>query len=200
MKRYISFLIAALIGGAVMMLQPVPASAQDEGDYADTGGDYGADGYGPRDNGDSKYDRPYLAYSYTPKYKPRHDDYQDAGYKPPYSAYANGHGNGHGNGYGNGSGSGYDSAYAAGYGNGHGYANGYGYKKRYPKWRKTCVYGPLREKKICDYEPRQCWKERECYYIYGKKYCRYYTKCSGGGRVCSWIKKPYYGHGCNRDY
>src|SRR5262245_35749890 len=133
MKRYISFLIAALIGGAVMMLQPVPASAQDEGDYAEFG-EGGAEDFGPRDNGDSRYERPYLAYSYSPKHRPRHDDYRDAGYKPPY---ANGNGDDHGNGYGNGNG--YASAYAV---NG----NGYGYKKRYPKWRKTCVYGPLREK------------------------------------------------------
>lgn len=184
MKRYISFFIAALIGGAVMMLQPVPASAQDEGDYSDLGGDYGAEDFGPRDNGDSKYDRPYLAYSFSTKHKPRHDDYQDAGYKPPYSAYGHGRHDGYGNGYA--------SAYVSGH--------GHGYKKRRPKWRKTCVYGPLREKKVCDYEPRQCWKERECYYIYGKKYCRYYTKCSGGGKTCYWKKKPHYGQGCYRDY
>jgi hypothetical protein len=190
MKRYISFFIAALIGGAVMMLQPVPASAQDEGDYADVGADYGADGYGPKEGGEGKYDRPYLAYSYARKHKSGYDDYSEAGYKPPYSAYSNGVG--HDDGYGKGNG--YASAYAAGYG------HGYGYKKQYPRWRKTCVYGPLREKKICDYEPRQCWKERECYYIYGKKYCRYYTKCTGGDRRCYWIKKPYYGGGCYRDY
>jgi hypothetical protein len=186
MRRGIAFFMAALIGGVVLMLQPVPASAQGEGYYADLGGDYGAEDYGPRDNGPrdnghSKYERPYLAYSYSPKYKPGHDDYRDADYKEadykrPYSAYA------------------------SGYGHGNGYGHGHGYKKRYPKWRKTCVYGPLREKKVCDYEPRQCWKERECYYVYGKKYCRYYTKCSGGGKSCYWIKKPYYGHGCNRDY
>jgi hypothetical protein len=77
------------------------------------------------------------------------------------------------------------------------YANAYGYapryRKPYPRWRKTCVYGPLREKKVCDYEPRHCWKERECYYVYGKKYCRYYTKCRGGEKRCYWIKKPHYG-------
>jgi hypothetical protein len=73
------------------------------------------------------------------------------------------------------------------------YSHGPRYRKPYPRWRKTCVYGPLREKKICDYEPRHCWKERECYYVHGKKYCRYYTKCRGGERRCYWVKKPYHG-------
>jgi hypothetical protein len=66
-------------------------------------------------------------------------------------------------------------------------------KSYYPRSRKACIYGPLREKKVCDYEPRHCWKERECYYIYGKKYCRYYTKCRGGEKRCYWTKKRSYG-------
>jgi hypothetical protein len=73
------------------------------------------------------------------------------------------------------------------------YSHGHRYHKRHPRWRKTCVYGPLREKKVCDYEPRHCWKERECYYVYGKKYCRYYSKCKGGHKRCYWVKKRYHG-------
>ncbi len=73
------------------------------------------------------------------------------------------------------------------------YTYGYGHKKRKPHWRKTCVYGPLREKKVCDYVPRVCSKERECYLVHGKKYCRYYTKCKGGDKHCYWIKKRHYG-------
>lgn len=61
----------------------------------------------------------------------------------------------------------------------------YGYARKYPRWRPACVLGPLREKKVCDWEP-YCWKERECYIIYGRKYCRYYKKCNGGERRCYW--------------
>ena len=160
MRYLFSLFIAALIGSAMIMLQALPAKAQDEGDYAGLNDEYYADSYREGDPNYSKYDRPALAYSYYPKPRPYYegkDGYND--YKPPYYVYA----------------------------------HGYGYRKAYPRWRKTCVYGPLREKKVCDYEPRHCWKERECYYVYGKKYCRYYTKCRGGERRCYWIKKPYYG-------
>jgi hypothetical protein len=166
MKRYIALFIAALIGSAMMLLYAAPASAQDEGDYADLSDEYYADTYKPKEEPYGKYDRPYLAHSYYPKHKPYYPDEKGYdGYKPYY-------------------------AYASGY-----------YKPRYPKWRKTCVYGPLREKKVCDYEPRYCWKERECYVVYGKKYCRYDTRCRGGERRCYWVKKPYYGgHSCEGPY
>jgi hypothetical protein len=169
MRRYIPVLIAALLASAMVVLLAPPTYAQDEGDYAGINDDYYADVPDPRDRGEARYERPYVAYTFSPRIAPdyrdekRYDekrDYDDGkiGYKPPYAAYA------------------------------------YGYQKpRKPHWRKTCVYGPLREKKVCDWEPRVCWKERECYYIYGKKYCRYYTKCKGGERRCTWIRKPYYG-------
>ena len=167
MRYSLPLFIAALIGSAMMMLLALPANAQDEGDYADLTNEYYADAHAPRDRDYSKYDRPYLAYSYAPKrpYYEGKGEYND--YKPPY--YANAH--------------------------------GYGYRKAYPRWRKTCVYGPLREKKVCDYEPRYCSKERECYYVYGKKYCRYYTKCRGGERRCYWVKQPHYdGPSCGERY
>ena len=71
----------------------------------------------------------------------------------------------------------------------------YAYGPRYhkPRHRKACVFGPIREKKVCDYEPRHCWKERECYFINGKRYCRHYTKCKGGDKRCYWVKKRGYG-------
>lgn len=59
---------------------------------------------------------------------------------------------------------------------------------------KTCAYGPFHEKRVCHYTPQHCWKARECYYIYDRKYCRYYTKCNGGGKRCHWTKKHYGGH------
>jgi hypothetical protein len=154
MRQLYSLFIAALIGCAVIMLQALPANAQDEGDYAGLNDEYYADAYKEGDPNYSQYDRPYLAYTYAAK-RPHYDD------KPPYYAQAHGH--------------------------------QYHYRKPQPRWRKTCVYGPLREKKVCDHEPRRCWKERECYYVRGKKYCRYYTKCAGGERRCYWRQKSYYG-------
>jgi hypothetical protein len=160
MRVLFSLFIAALIGCAMIMLQALPVHAQDEGDYAGLSEEYYPDSYREGDPNTSKYDRPYLAYSYSPN-RPDYDSRAGySGYKPPY--------------------------YAA-------YGYGQRYHKPYPRWRKTCVYGPLREKKVCDYEPRHCWKERECYYVYGKKYCRYYSKCRGGERRCYWIKNPNYG-------
>jgi len=157
----------------MMILLALPSYAQYEDDYANHGGDYYADSYGP-EKGD--HERPYLAYSFTPKYKVddavEHAGHRGYGhsYGPPYGSYAYSHGYPH-------------------------------HKRRYPRWRKTCVFGPLREKKVCDYEPPRCWKERECYIVYGKKYCRHFTKCAGGERRCYWVKKPHYGgHSCGVPY
>jgi hypothetical protein len=168
MRRCIHLFIGALSVCAMMMLLALPSYAQGEGDYADVGEGAYAEDYAPRDRGPS-YERPYVAYSFAPKHKPYYDDgkadYRGARYD-------------------------YEGGYKPGYG-----AYSYYPKKRYhyPRSRKACVYGPLREKKVCDYEPRHCWKERECYYIYGKKYCRYFTKCKGGERRCYWTKKRWYG-------
>jgi hypothetical protein len=157
MRYSFSFFIAALMGTAMIMLIALPAHAQGNGDYGDLTDEYYADAGRNRDY--SGYDRPYVAYSYSPQRPYREDRGEYGGYRPPY------------------------------------YANAYGYRHRraYPHWSKTCVYGPLREKRVCDYEPRYCSKERECYYVYGKKYCRYYTKCRGGERRCYWIRRPNYG-------
>jgi hypothetical protein len=75
----------------------------------------------------------------------------------------------------------------------------YGHQKRqygydYPRSRKACIYGPIRQKRVCDYEPKYCWKERECYRIYGKNYCRTYNKCRGGGKRCYWVNRHAGGH------
>ncbi len=164
MRRCIHLLVAALSMAAMMILLALPSYAQDGGDYADIGDGYYGDDYGSRDRG-SKYERPYLAYSYAPKRKSHYGD------KGDYN------------------GNGYDNGYKPAYGS---YAY-YHKRSHYPRHRKACIYGPVREKKVCDYEPRYCWKERECYYIYGKRYCRYYTKCRGGERRCYWTKKHWYG-------
>ncbi len=74
-----------------------------------------------------------------------------------------------------------------GYDSDHGYnAGGYDpYYRRYPGWR--CAYGPIYQRRVCDWSRRYCWKERECYYIDGRKYCRYYTRCDGARRHCYWV-------------
>lgn len=198
MRRCIPHVIVALLAGAMILLLAPPSYAQVEGDYAGYGEDYYGYGDGaeppplPRNE-----DRPYVAYGLSTHAKPEystadHTYTVDNGYAPPRYTDA-------GSRYHGGDGylppRRYDAPpyYAYRYGN--------AYKKRYPRWRKTCVYGPLREKKVCDYEPRHCWKERECYYVYGKKYCRYYTKCRGGGQSCRWIRKRAYGaHSCGEAY
>ncbi len=82
--------------------------------------------------------------------------------------------------------------YVGGYApdDGYGRVGYYRHHRRYPSTH--CAYGPFYQRKVCDWSPPYCWKERECYYIHGHKYCRYYTKCDGGRRRCHWI--PNYGH------
>ena len=208
MRRCIPKFIVALCASAMMILLALPSYAQVEGDYAGYGEDYYGEGAGPGIDAAPPidYERPYLALGLSSHPKPDYPDYKDV--KPDF-IYDKGYGKGYGydTGYGKpdyfGAGyygkGGYDDGRYAGGHRGDGYSAyaynyGYGYKKRKPRWRKTCVYGPLREKKVCDYEPRHCWKERECYYVYGKKYCRYYTKCKGGDKSCYWIKKRTYGN------
>lgn len=86
--------------------------------------------------------------------------------------------------------------YADGYAIKHAGYGGYGYGQHYRK-RHYDGYcgGPIREKRVCDYDPGHCWKERECYYIRGHKYCRYYNKCSHGYKRCHWVRR--HGYGCS---
>jgi hypothetical protein len=173
MRRCIHLFIAGFLANAMMILLALPTYAQDEGDYAGNGDDYYANSYGPQDNGYSKYDRPYSAYSFSTREK-SDGGYDKAGHYSDRGGY-------NGDGY-NGNGNGSD-AYAYGYGE--------GYRKK-ARWRKACIFGPIRYKKICDYEPPRCWKEKECYVIYGRKYCRKFTKCSDGWKSCRWVKKRSY--------
>ena len=53
--------------------------------------------------------------------------------------------------------------------------------------------GGYKQKYVCEHAEPRCFKQRECVWYYGREYCRYVRKCTGGEKYCKWISVPSYG-------